>query len=158
MIFQKRVKIAVKRHIIVITSDVHIVISIEIFLTYDYHISTSRMQSNFKKRDRGLAAAKDIHDDHICLFQMIKLPSDLIVHLPGARRIPMILTRIEKDVTAVHPRKIVIYFQLPVPAVTHVNGAGQEYLGKASVPCNFLRKFLMGTEHIYSWFFLHASS
>jgi hypothetical protein len=116
------------------------------------------MQPHFQQRDRGLAAAQDIHDDHISFFQMIELPSYLIVHLPGAGRIPMFLSWIEKDVTAIHPRKPVIYFQLPVSAVSHINGAGQEYLGKASVSANLLRKFLMRAEHIYSRFFLHTSS
>ena len=54
-------------------------------------------------------------------------------HLPGARCVPVFLTRIKEEITSVHPGEPVIQFQLPVPAVSHIYGSGKEYLGEAPV-------------------------
>ena len=78
------------------------------------YLVTLGVKSHLKKGDWGFACSQDIHDDHIRFFQMVQFPSDLIVHLPGARCVPVFLTRIEEAITSVHPGEPVIQFQLPV--------------------------------------------
>lgn len=47
--FQKGLEVVVKRYAVVFTSDPHVIVSIEIFLTDDRHLSGSSVQTHFKK-------------------------------------------------------------------------------------------------------------